>query len=523
MVQKLMRLILACALCLSLSGCCQGASLSGNEAGSKVMMQEPDEAKLKEILQDFEQYAEEGMKDWQVPGMAIAIVRDNETIYQKAFGVRKVNGTDKVTNNTLFQIGSTTKAFTAALVGMMVDEGKMKWNDKVIDHLPDFRMRDPWVTREFTITDLMAHRSGLPEYSGADLVTLGYGRDYLMQSLRNTEPVTSFRSTYAYQNTLFLVAAALVENETGKSWEDNIRGRIFQPLEMSNSSVDMRSFQQAKDVAYLHQMRNGTVTALPMDWKYMDWVYVYGPAGGINSNIIDMTKWLRLQMNNGSFEGKQIISKNGTIYMHTPQTVIGAMPSGNSVFYCQGWLYQESRPYNIIWHNGGTLSHKTMVAFVPQAKIGIVILSNIFTDLPDMLAFQFFDMYFGNPNRDYSALALNQTKMADAQLNLIMPEQPEKPSPPLPLEKYVGNYSNLTYGSINITQENGSLVVLAGPRHVKMTLIPWDRDTFRTYETDFRDQKGFAIFMIGPEGRAERILMGGGVLFSQAQFDLQAS
>ena len=508
---------------LLLLGCSLGAAYTGNDTGAKNQAQGPDEATLKAVLHDFENYAKQGMKDWQVPGMAIAIVRDNETIYQKTFGVRKVNGTDKVTNNTIFQIGSTSKAFTAALVGMLVDEGKVKWNDKVIDHLPDFRMYDPWVTREFTVTDLMAQRSGLPGYSGADLDTLGFGRDYLMRSLRYTEPVTSFRSTYAYQNTLFLVAAALVENETGKSWEDNIQERIFQPLEMSNSSVDMKSFQQAKDVAYLHQMRNGTVTALPMNWKYMDWPYVYGPAGGINSNIIDMTKWLQLQMNNGSFDGKQIISKNSTIYMHTPQTVIGAMPSGNFAFYCQGWLYQESRPYNIIWHNGGTLSHKTMVAFVPQAKIGIVVLSNVISELPDMLAFRFFDMYFGNPERDYSAMALNQTRMAEVQLNLSMPKQPEKPTPSLPLEKYVGNYSNLTYGSINITQENGSLVVFAGPRNVKLTLTPWDRDTFRTFEPDFSDQKGFAIFMIGPEGRAEKMMMAGGAFSSQAEFDLQAS
>ncbi len=519
MAKRTMSLVLVCILCLSLLGCAQGASAPVNDTGSWSQGQEPDEARLKEILQEFEGYAEKGMEDWQVPGMAIAIVKGNQTIYQKGFGVRKVNGTDAVTNNTIFQIGSTSKAFTAALVAMQVDEGNISWDDKIIDHLPDFRMYDPWVTREFTVTDIMAQRSGLPGYAGLDLVTLGFGRDYLMHSLRDTEPVTSFRSAYAYQNTLFLVAAALVENETGKTWEENIHEKIFQPLGMSNSSTDLKSYQQASDVAYLHQMRNGSVVALPMDWKYGDWVYVYGPAGGINSNLLDMTKWLRLQMHDGSFEGRQIISANNTHYMHTPKTIIGSMPSGDYAYYSQGWIYQEHKPYPVIWHNGGTLGHKTMVAFVPQGEIGIVILSNIITELPDSLAFRFLDLYFGNPEVDYSGIALAETKKMVALGNASIPVQPASPNPSLPLEKYVGHYSHPTYGGINITLETGSLVLTAGPRMVKMHLEPWDRDIFSVTEHEFSDQKGFAAFSMGPDGRADSVEVEGAAFTGKALFN----
>ena len=518
MTRRLARSIVAgFIVVLLLLGCCLGASNS--TIAPSGVPQAPDEARLKEILKDFEQYAEKGMNDWKVPGMAVAIVRGNETIYLKPFGVKKVNSSDPVTPNTIFQIGSTSKAFTAALVAMQVDAGKVKWDDRVIDHLSDFEMYDPWVTREFTVTDLMAQRSGLPGYSGGDLVTLGYDRGYLERSLRYTKPETSFRSAYAYQNTLFLTTAELVENLTNKSWEENIQKKIFQPLGMSNSSVDMKSFQQAKDVAYLHQIRNGRVTALPMDWKYMDWPYIYGPAGGINSDIIDMTKWLRLQMHNGSFEGKQLISENSTIYMHSPKTIISPMASASNVYYCQGWIYQESKPYPIIWHNGGTLGHHTMVAFVPQADIGIVVLSNIDSALPESLAYRFFDQYFGNPAKDYSAKALVQTKEAEEQANASIPKQPTSLDPALPLERYVGNYSDQTYGRINISQENGSLVATAGPRNVKILLTPWDRDIFRTSEPELSDQKGFARFQIGPDGLADNLEMIGGVFTSKVTFE----
>lgn len=502
---------------LLLPGCCLGASTS--TIAPSGLPQAPDEARLKEILkEDFEQYAEKGMNDWKVPGMAVAIVRGNETIYLKTFGIKKVNSSDPVTPNTIFQIGSTSKAFTAALVAMQVDAGKVKWDDRVIDYLSDFKMFDPWVTREFTVTDLMAQRSGLPAHSGDDLAGLGYDRDYLRQSLRYTKPETSFRSAYTYQNVLYLTTAELVENLTSKSWEENIQEKIFEPLGMSNSSVDMKSFQQARDVAYLHQIRNGRVTALPMDWKYMDWVYIYGPAGGINSNIIDMTKWLRLQMHNGSFEGKQLISKNSTLYMHSSKTIMSPLASVNNEYYCQGWVYRESRPYPIIWHNGGTLGHHTLVAFVPQANIGMVVLSNLDSVLlPESLAYRFFDLYFGNPARDYSAEALALTKKEQA--NVSITKQPTSPDPVLPLERYVGNYSDQTYGKINISQKNGSLVATAGPRNVKILLTPWNRDTFRTSEPEFTDQKGFALFQIGPDGRANNLGMSEGFFASKAAFE----
>jgi CubicO group peptidase (beta-lactamase class C family) len=267
-------------------------------------------------------------------------------------------------------------------------------------------MYDPWVTREFTITDLMAQRSGLPDRCGDDLVTLGYNRLQLMHSARCLKPATSFRSTYAYQNMPFLWAAAVVENLTNESWEENIHDRIFQPLGMANSSTDMQSFRKAKDVAYLHYERGGAITSVPMDWKYMDITYTLGPAGGINSNVYDMAKWLIMQMNNGTYQGKQLISKKSTEYLHSPQTIISSTPRGGGEYYCQGWIYSDRRPNPLIYHTGGTLGHTSVVAFDPRSHLGIVILFNSFVSPSKELADRFFDMYYGEPDKDYSAESL---------------------------------------------------------------------------------------------------------------------
>ncbi|MFZ3051397.1 serine hydrolase [Methanothrix sp.] len=466
---------------------------------------------MEQILQDFEQYTVKGMKDRQVPGMAVAVVRGNETIYLKGFGVRKINSTDPVTPNTIFQIGSTTKGFTATLVGTLVDEGLIKWDDRVIDHLPDFQMYDPWVTHEFTVTDLMAMRSGLATGSGEGLCGMGFNRSFLMHSLRYMQPETSFRSAYAYQNLPFLWAAALVENKIGKSWEENIQEKIFSPLNMSDSSTDQRSFQLAQDVAYLHVKKNGKIVALPMDQNSTDWVYTIGPAGGINSNIEDMVKWLCLQMNNGSHESRQLLSKNTIQYLQSPKTVMNTISTKNNAYYCQGWMYMEACPYPIVFHKGGTQGHSAIMAFVPQAKIGIVILSNVYGDsLPDYLMFRFLDLYFSNNAWDDVLEALKPMNTSKVQANASTSMQTDSPLAARPLETYVGNYSNQTLGIINISQDNGILILYAGPGKLKIPLMPLEGDNFSLSKTGAGP---VAAFLVVDENKMEGVEIRGGRLF----------
>jgi CubicO group peptidase (beta-lactamase class C family) len=463
--------------------------------------QKPDPAELKKILADFEKYAEQAQKDWQVPGMAIAIVQNDKVIFAKGFGVKKIGGNDKVDQNTIFQIGSTSKAFTATLVGMLVDEKKFAWHDRVVDHLDQFQMYDPWVTREFQIADLMAQHSGLAQHAGDNQAFMGFDRAHLIHSLRYLKPATSFRSQYAYQNSLFLVAAALVEKYSGKSWEDNLKTRIFKPLGMSATTANLKGFQQAKNVTFLHRKNGRKVEAIPADWPYHGWVYMYGPAGGINSNVLDMTKWLRLQLDKGKFNDKQLISTANLNFLQAPKTIMGTDQS-TMMFYCEAWIYKPFRPHPIIWHNGETFGNKTMVAFMPGTGVGIVVLSNLPTNMPEALAFEFFDLYFDNPPQDWSKKELERMKQEEAKNN--PPQRPASPAPPLAPERYSGTFSNPVYGRITITPEKDKLYMVLGLDKQKVLLQPFDRDSF-TYTWPMEINTG--VFTIGPQNLAQSFLV----------------
>ncbi len=455
------------------------------------------------ILAKFEQYAEESMCDWETPGMAVTIVQGDDIVYSKAFGVKTDKGNNPVTTDTIFQVGSTSKAFTAVLVAMLVDEGKIKWKDPVIEHLSDFEMYDPWVSREFMVEDLMAQRSGMPPHALDALVLFGFDRDYTRHALRYVKPTSSFRSEFAYQNNLFLVAAELIEKHTGKSWEENIKERIFEPLSMSASTMDMESFQEMEDVTSLHHRLGDKIITLCKDWPYLHWSYVYGPAGGINSNITDMAKWLKFQVNSGVFDSKLLVTEESMNFMHTPKTIT-TLSTGKKQYYAQAWVYRENTPYPIVWHNGGTTGCKTMVAIVPEAKVGIVVLSNLIdSSLPDALAFRFLDMYLGNPDVDWSREMLASMKEGMKRVETELPVPPEDALPAMSLQKYVGDYQNAVYGQINISEKKGGLVLTIGPDKVEMYLTPWNRDTFSVYwpfYNDISEPGVFALFEADPEG-----------------------
>lgn len=449
----------------------------------------PGAEKMAEILFSFEKYAEKSMQQWEIPGMAIAIVQDDKIIYKKGFGVKKAGGGDPVTENTVFQIGSTSKAFTGALTAILVDEKKAGWSDRVIDHLPWFRLYDPWVTREFTITDLLAHRSGLPGYGGDAQAALGFTRDQILRSIQFIKPVSSFRSEYAYQNSLYLVAAEIPAKHWGMGFEDAVREKIFKPLGMSASSATAKDFSEAPDVTAIHNRVRDKVTPCPLD-KIGFNCYTMGPAGGINSNVLDMSKWLMLHLNMGTVGGKQVISKEAMSHLLTPKTFMGGDLEGGYMFYCQGWIFRNTSPYPLYWHNGDTTYCHTMAAFVPGANLGIVILSNLggMNQLPEILAGTFYDMYFGKPFRDLSTLAKEAGDKARPQ----PPKAPENPGPPLALNRYAGNYHNDIYGVLSIEEKEGKLFsFLAQKPDERFELAHWDHDTFRGIDKD----TGEGVFM----------------------------
>jgi CubicO group peptidase (beta-lactamase class C family) len=480
--------------------------LQAGMALSRAEVTKPTEKEFKKILVEFDRYAAKSIVDWKIPGMAIGIVLEGKAIFAKGYGVKVLGGNQPVSEKTIFQIGSTTKAFTATLAAMLVDEGKLKWSDPVVQHLPAFMMYDPWVTRAFQIDDLMAQHSGLPGNAADTLFLLGFDRPYISQALRHIKPITSFRAQYAYQNNLWLVVAQLIEKYSGKSYEQVLKERIFDPLGMSHSSADKVSFLAAEDVSALHAAEGDKVRLVPKEWEFLDWSYVAGPAGAINSNILDMMKWLAFQMDNGKVNNKALVSEANMRVIHSPKTVMVAdSPPQENLFYCLGWLYQERSTYPIIWHNGGTLM-KTMVAYIPEEKLGIVVLSNYVTPLPEILAFRFFDQYEGKPDKDYSAEALSEMEKAR---KAEKPMAPKNPEPPLPLDLYSGEYFNAVYGKATLSVIDGRLSLVMGPKKVKMRLTHWDRDRFTLHWPVFGfDQEfGFVNFEVDPQGRIKGMVL----------------
>jgi len=476
--------------------------LSGSIAFGATAVGEPERpsrVQLDVIFRDFESRVGRTLKEFQIPGMAVAVVQDGEVIYAKGFGMKKLGGTDPVTTGTVFQIGSTSKAFTSALVASVVEEGKVGWKDRVIMHLPYFAMADPWVTEEFQVRDLMAQHSGMKPYAGDFLAMIGFDRDYIVRSTANIPPVYSFRSEFSYVNNLWVTAAALVEAKTGRSWEQNLQERILDPLGMSATTCSMAELLRTADRSTFHLLEEGKVKAIPEDWFLFNWPYVYGPAGGINSNIIDMAKWMIFQLGEGTYQGKKIMEQENLLATHVPQTPIG---SGKSS-YCMGWLKSEHHPYPLIWHNGATSGSGTLVMLVPELDLGIVILSNLVTPATDALGVTFVDLYCGNPSPgEHLGKALEgwQEQLKSSAEGI---KPPKNAHPPLPFTAYAGVYESPLVGKVRVMQHQGRFFLRMGPRGVDAVLRHWNRDTF-ICEMEGLDEGplGMVRFELDPEGKA---------------------
>ena len=446
---------------------------------------------LKKGLDHLESTVLPAMKLAGTPGLAIAVVKGSEIVYLRGFGVRQVDMTASVTPKTIFQIGSISKSFTALLVAKLVDDKILNWNERVIDHLADFRLFDSWVNREFRIFDLMSHHSGLPATAGDLQHFFNVDRDHMIKALRLIEPTSSFRTEFAYQNGLFLVAAKLLESKRGRSWETLVRETIFQSLGMKDSTTSFPSYLQAANRASFHQEQNGKVVALPDNWPYLGYVDLLGPAGGINSNAQDMAKYLRFRMNESE---SSILSSESAKFLRRPQTIIGT-----SLYYCQAWIYHQRPSGAVIWHNGETSGAKNMLAFNPQSQIGIVILSNLrATKLPEWIAFSFLDAYHGQTPATYK-VALHKTSK---------PSRPKTPQPTRPLPNYIGHYYSAVYGQVEVLLSGDSLSVRLGEDHALQALQAWSGDKF-WLELPVVDApaNGFAQFEFGDDDKVKALLL----------------
>jgi len=456
---------------------------------------------------EFDDYINKAIKEWEVPGLAIAIVKNDKVVFAKGYGVRKLGDPTPVDEKTMFAIGSASKAFTAAAVAMLVDEGKLKWDDPVTKNLPGFQLFDPYATREMTVRDLLCHRSGLER---GDFLWYGspYSRDEIIKRVRYLKPSWSFRSLFGYQNIMYLTAGQTVAAASGKTWDDFIAQRIFKPLGMNASNTSIRDLSASGNVASPHTKIEEKVEVVP--WRNIDNI---APAGSINSNALDMAQWLRLQLGGGKFGNEQLISSGAVKEMHQAQTIIRfeppwslIMPQAHFLEYGLGWFLHDHAGRKVVQHGGNIDGMSALVAMIPEEKLGVVILTNMNgTLVTEAIAYKVFDWYLKSGDRDWAGDLRKTIKEFEAQgkaaQKKIEDARVKGTQPSLALDKYAGTYKDEMIGDAKVELQNGKLV-LTTPSFAG-DLEHWNYDTFRVVWRDRAVGKAFVNFVLDPSGKVE--------------------
>ena len=427
--------------------------------------------RVQSLIPDSEAYIVDGMKLFDVPGLAIAVIADDKLLYAKGFGVRSKAAKAPVDTRTIFQIGSTAKAFLAATAAIMVDRGKLHWDDRVVDLDPEFQLRDPWVTREFRVFDLLAQRSGLPPLVNDMLAMLNFDEAALIRSLRDVEPVSSFRTTFAYTNITHLLASRIVAKAAGAAdWNTVLQKELLDPLGMKDSSTTVESIEGAANHANGYRWTPDGAIETPFTPIFP---YHLGGAGDINSTVEDMARWVRLQLGDGAFDGRRIVSRGSLAFTRRPQVAVN-----DRLSYAMGWYNYPTPNGNIVWHDGDALSFGSFVGMAPDRNIGVVILTNeTNVGFPDALGLWVLDRIFGNPKIDYVANNLKEAK-AGFEMTTKMLAKPANPRPTPPLAPLAGAFVNPSFGAATVALDGDSLVMEIQATGAKLKLEPWDGDIF---------------------------------------------
>jgi CubicO group peptidase (beta-lactamase class C family) len=414
------------------------------------------------------------------PGLALAIVEDGKPVHVKGYGGRAKGSAAPVGPATLFEIGSTSKAFTAAALAILVDEGKLKWDDRVVDHMPEFQMWDPWVTREMQVRDLLTHRLGLGLGAGdlAIVPQTTHSRPEVVQALRWLKPVSSFRTDYAYSNLAYVAAGQLIERVSGMKWEQFVEARILKPAGMATTLPDGRArYEEVKPVAdrALPHARLGPPVRGFGELGMLDERRGLGsnvaPAGGIASNAADMARWVQLQLMKGSVADKPVWSAKAADTMWTTVAPFAIQPAPAPIAditprfsgYALGWNVRDHGGVKVISHPGGTLGFLAHVVLLPEKKVGFAILMNSEdSDVLQALTWTLIDHYRGKPKSDwlarFSELSAAKRKAAEAAL-AAAPAAAGPQAPGLPLEAFAGTFRDPWYGDIAVKKEADALVM----------------------------------------------------------------
>ncbi len=455
-------------------------ALGATCAAGPVAAQSPGAAPL--VSAGFDAYVAKSLHEWNVPGASIAIVKDGRS-YVKGYGVRTLGEAAPVDANTVFEIASTSKAFTATAMGMLVDDKKVGWDDPVVKALPWFAMQSAWITREITLRDMLTHRSGLT--GGYELFGDGstLSRDEIVRRIRYRALSPPFRSGFAYSNLGYIVAGQTIAAVTGQSWDTFVRDRIFRRLDMTSTTTTYHELMASPDRSAAHEAPEGKLQVIPtVDGD------LAGPAGSVNSSAADMSHWVQMLLDGGAYHGHRIIQSATLAETMSPQMVVPRglpyslyFPEAAYTEYGMGWFISDYRGHRIISHSGDIQGFAAQVGLIPDLHAGVVILSNADGEVPVALEYRAFDEILGAPSRDWSAemLASYQKLLtaAYAQLHAAQAKRVKGTHPTLPLARYAGTYRNDYYGDavVRADAKGLSLSVLGGERRLEH----WDYDTFR--------------------------------------------
>ncbi|WP_417624262.1 serine hydrolase [Paremcibacter congregatus] len=438
---------------------------------------------------EIDQLVERVMQTYQVPGIAVGIIKDGKVIHAKGYGVRNITKKGDVTAETLFSIASTGKSMTAAALALLVDEGKITWKDKVIDHIPDFRLYDPWVTREFTVKDLLIHNSGLGIGAG-DLMMFpsqDFSRAEIIANLRHLKPVSSFRSEFAYDNLLYIVAGEVIARVSGMTYEDFIEQRILKPLEMSHCGANLKRLKKEKNVADPHMVRNGKLQATIRDVPLGQPV-VFAAAGGIQCSVESILKWHDMHLHKGKLpNGAVFLSEEQQAELLTPQTITAVRPTSRDWFgshfsaYGLGWGLSDFKGYKMAQHGGGLLGMLSDNVMIPDLNLGVVVYTNQQAGVArPAIVNSILEAYTSENRTDWIPRLsdmLDKRRAKAAKVTADITDQSDRPAGPFP--QYVGIYQDPWFGKVEISQTpDGLYFTAARSARLKGSMVPYKKDLF---------------------------------------------
>lgn len=456
------------------------------------------------------------MKEWQIPGAAVAIVRNDRVVHLAGYGLTALEGGEAVTPDTLFQIASASKAFTATALAMLVDEGKLDWDDPVRKHLPYFRLDDLCADSQVTVRDIVSHRTGLGRHDEL-WDNSPWTREEVVRKIGALELQRPFRTTYQYHNILFIAAGEVVAHASGMSWDEFVRQRIFQPLTMNATVTSDADWETAEHALGYRWYPSTDTLALqkPIDTATL------GPAGAIKSSARDMADWIRFQLGDGMFGSSKVLDPEILEETRTPQTVIrmgnatrDSNPESTLMSYAMGWVVQDYRGEQLVSHAGALNGFRTHVDLLPRRNTGFVVMINAgrgyaVTAIRNSLI----DVLTGKAGRDWNAYYLLLERKVDDREELDRSDRDARriagTSPTLPLEAYAGRYDGAVHGTAEIALEDGRLVLRWSRLSVPLSHFHYDVFTARS-EEDWLDER--VTFELGPDQKVESLTIFGETL-----------